>query len=91
MKNLALVSAQAAMDSLAGRFVSVTFTKKDGTITKRNGKLAKSPPSHKNHGELFTLIQYQQKTESKVKYASVNAGKVLRLAGNGQVMEFKAS
>lgn len=74
-------TAKTIMGSLGGQFVTVTAIKKNGDITKINGKLCGSPPTHAGKPTLITL-----KRSYGSAYKSVYLTKIIRVAFNKQVI-----
>ena len=79
-------AVRGILNGLQGRVCTVSAVKKDGTVTKHNGKLQDSPPSHKNHKQLFTI-----KRMSDGGFRSFNDEQVTRIAGDGQVYEIRSN
>ena len=87
---LTKLASLAIMEGLCGRFISITFIKKDGTKTKRCGKLAQSPPTHEGNSNLFTLRSpaYSMYENTPAKYASINPHKVTEIKANKKTFSF---
>jgi hypothetical protein len=79
-------AVRGILANLGGRFVTVDAIKKDGKATRHNGKLEKSPPSHNDHKQLFTL-----KRSADGGYRSFSDDLVTRIAGNGVVYQVKSN
>ena len=79
-------AVRGILENLQGRVCTVSAVKKDGTITKHNGKLQESPPSHANHKQLFTIKRMQDGG-----FRSFSDQKVVRIAGDGVVYEVKSN
>ena len=80
-------SVRSILESLGGRFVTVDAIKKNGQPTRHNGQLRDSPPSHNNHGSLFTI----ERSGSGGGFRTFSDDQVTRIAGNGEVYTVKDS
>lgn len=79
-------AVRGILETLQGRVCTISAIKNDGSITKHNGKLQDSPPSHTNHGHLFTIKRMQDGG-----FRSFSDQKVTRIAGNGLVYEVRTA
>jgi hypothetical protein len=73
-------AVRGILAKLGGRFVTIDAIKKTGGVTKHNGQLRSSPPSHDSHKQIFTL-----RRSADGGYRSFSDDRITRIAGNGVV------